>query len=691
MSNRVSVIITADDQATAVLERFASNAQGMIGGAIGIGLGFAKKGFDGFMGAVNKASDTVTDNIMAVGSLASVMGSAYDTADKLNNKITKGLAEQAASLPGTTDDYVTVYRTISDDVADMSKELNKGKFNAGQFEKQVVNLSSKFTALKGSAGIGETTAALQALLGGRDVKKLGKLKFFRERNPMLTKNLGKMEEKEGKSLADMGKGQRLQVILKALDMTLTDDTIARMSKTFDAIKQTFLTKMFDPNVGMFGLLRDVDSNLENGMQTAFGGLTEALDSVIGENGILISFGKLMSALGLNMGDPMVMLRDGAQSFARWMNDIANWMQSLTGIVEAGGDGKQVAIANLIKGAMKIPEFIGRGAAQLVNGISAALLNLGTWQGAAQVGGLLLMAMGRGLTAFITSLSPQSWFIGSLAVVGMILVPAATAFVATFMMAAISAIAGTFTGIPVLMIAAAGLAAVSIGMLIVQNFSTITAAVGNFLSWVGGSVSNLLNQAIAWISQNAIQAGLLIGAIVTGNFGVIGTLFQRFFGGVTTNTGLKLQELAVQAITWITNLVTGIGTAIQSFFSSIPGKLQGMLSSIQIPGMGGSAPASSGTMTNHASGLIPGGMGGLLGAAMREARAMPAGAQLAMANTSEMILNRRQQGRLAGAGGGSFSPNIVVNASPGMDTEGLANMVMQRINEAFHQYEQGFLS
>lgn len=703
--NRVEVLITCKDEGTPVLQRFAKDADKLVGGVVGLAFGAASAAVGGFMKAVNEASDTVTDNIMAVGSLASVMGSTFDVADKLNNKITKGLAEQAAALPGTTDDYVRVYRTISDDVADMSKELNGGKFSAEKFEKQVVQLTSKFTALKGSASIAETIQGLQAVLGGRSIKGLQKLKFYRERNPMLAKNLGKAAEEiaPGSDLNEMNKGTRLKVIMRALDLTLTDDTIKRMSSTFDAIKQTFLTKLWDPNIGMFGLLRDVDNNLENGMQTAFGAITEALDSVIGEKGVLTTLGGLLVALGLDAGDPMVRLRNGMLAFAGWMKDLSGWFQKLTNIINSGGNGREIVVSELLK----IPEKIGAWLASMVN---AAVSGIGgSGNNVAQIATMAARIIGAifsGIDTFLRNLSPQSY----LAIAAGLLAAGLIPIFGTIIAPILGAIGLATAGVPVLLVIGAAAALIGIASLIAQNWQAIVKTVGDFCNWLGAGIQGFFVQLAAWIMANLAQVSAIVLAVMTGNFTLAGSLFANFFGGFTNNVASALGGLLVQAVTWLKNFVTGIATAISSFFSNLGSQISGGLQQAAgaalsaVPGVGGAMSIAGGAasmigsvMGGGATGYLPGtGLGGLLAAAMQESRKMPAGSQLMLANSSEAILTGGQQAALMGGGGsaggrGAFSPQITIAAAPGMDVNALADAVMQRISDAYRQYEMGFLT
>lgn len=705
--NRVEVLITAIDQATPVLQRLGRDISG---GMLSFGFDLASKAVNGFMSAVEKASQATTDNIMAVGSLASVMGQSYEIADKLNNKITKGLAEQAAALPGSTDDYVTVYRTISDDVAGMSKELNGGKFSAQKFEGQVVKLTSKFTALKGAASIGEVTQGLQALLGGRKISQLNKLKFFRERNPVLKKNLEKLVELQGQDLNEMNGGQRLEVILKALDMTLTDDTIKRMTATFDAIKQTFLTKMFDPNIGMFGLLRDVDGNLENGMQTAFEGITKALDSVIGEKGVLTELGKLMSALGIDFGDPMVHLRDGMLGFAALMNRVAGFFRNLT----SGKFSKNQIFEQLLQA----PSMVGKWLAGIVNNLFKNLQGV-DFGAIAGVGVQIIGSILQGIGTFFTSIDPNTLATaaGGLAIASQIF-----PIVGTLIAAIVGTVGLIFSGVPALLLIGAGLATASLVQTIPQLWGAITTIIGSFFNglWISLSTEAMYWLTVVKVSISQMWAGIrsAISGWTGGTTQSIGTLFSQAVAFVQAKVG--------ETIAWVgqavNNLVEGIKSAILNLFNSIQSAVQNAISSIQLPSIGdiggaamgaasGAANMVGGAVSNVMGGAATGympdsGLGGLLNAAMTEARKMPSGANLMMANTSEAILNRGQQGAMAGAlsgmggamppsvsvgkSGGTFAPQISIHPTPGMDINALADAVMQKIDALYRQYEQGFL-
>jgi hypothetical protein len=699
--NRVEVVITATDQATPVLENLGRTAQGIGSGLISAGFDLASKAVGGFMSAVEKASDATTDNIMAVGSLASVMGSSYEIADKLNNKITKGLAQQAAALPGSTDDYVTVFRTVSDDVAGMSKELNGGKFSAQKFEGEVVKLTSKFTALKGSASIGEVTQGLQALLGGRKINQLNKLKFFRERNPVLKKNLEQLTKLAGQDLNEMNGGKRLEVILKALDMTLTDDTIAKMSATFDAVRQTFLTKLFDPSIGMFGLLRDVDGNLENGMQTAFGAITEALDSVIGEKGILMAFAGMMGALGFKGVDPMVVLRDGMLGFASFMRGIAGFFNRVKDLAHFNPGMAQDL---LLSAPAKILAWLGGMISNVANGlrttnfagmanslmpIISGVLSRIDW---ASFGGSLGELIASALIAVQNFLINFNWG-GLLVIIGQLAI------------GLIQSIAGSLGATSAMMEAQWWAVVGQIGGLITTfigetwtvmafSFQQVMTQIGMFFTSLVSQVGMFALQALAFIVGGPL-AGWVMGMTST-HSNLFNQIVAFFQGGA--------QQMLASAMAAVQGFVSGVTSAISSFFSSIQSAISSALGQAQAAvGSGGAMSAAAGSvaagaaaMGGAATGFLPGtGLGGLLNAAMSEARAMPSGARLMMANSSEAILNRGQQGAMAGAlaggGGAMFAPQISVQAGPGMDVEALAAAVMGKIEGAWSEYQRGFLA
>jgi hypothetical protein len=101
------------------------------------------------------------------------------------------------------------------------------------------------------------------------------------------------------------------------------------------------------------------------------------------------------------------------------------------------------------------------------------------------------------------------------------------------------------------------------------------------------------------------------------------------------------------------------------------------------------PSFEGYIPNAASGFM-----GLLSAAARERRAMPAGANLLVANTSETVLTREQAGAVGGAlsskgGGNTFNISMTVNGA-GESPDTLAQRVVNLLQIQLDEHLQGSL-
>ncbi|NJN88902.1 MAG: hypothetical protein HC878_00005 [Leptolyngbyaceae cyanobacterium SL_5_14] len=121
------------------------------------------------------------------------------------------------------------------------------------------------------------------------------------------------------------------------------------------------------------------------------------------------------------------------------------------------------------------------------------------------------------------------------------------------------------------------------------------------------------------------------------------------------------------------------------------------------GAGASAGALIGARVfgSRAEGQIPNASGGfinnLMSAVSREAGAMPSGARVVIANSSEAILNRAQQSALGGMMRGSTIPanlsigNINLANSPGMTPEQQANQVLMILAQKYAQFRESQMS
>lgn len=719
-SNRISVELDAKDGLTPILDRMLDKIRegtmqgSLLGKAFESAFDMGSKAIGGFIKSLDDASEATINNIKSVGGLATAIGTSFDETDKLNNKIIKGLAEQAAVLPGNTDDYVKFYRGVSDGVAAASKEINGGVFSAEAFQKQITQVSSKFTVLGGKLTASQNIKAFESVMGGRSIKQLEKLEYFMT-NPALMAGIKTTLNTDfgGKDISKLTQGARLQVAMKALDVALTDDTVKRLSNTLDAYKESMLSQLFDPTVGLFGWLRDVDDNLENGTQTAYQGMTDFVGSIIGDKGVLTAIGDVLKALGFKFVDPMAQIRFYSMRAANFFNAIAANLREIAkfGRLDEGVKTIQswfvdapIAVAswalrnirelmNLIRQS-NFGEKVGKFLATMINGLAE---NLASGDGGilgeliktvGYVGITLVKAVGSALVALLQNLSPESLVAigalvalptiigGMMSAIGTLLLGPILGGITTVILylgtMLISSIGGVF--------AAVGAAIVAAGPVLVIAAVASIALLGFTIAKHWGEISQIAGDIFNNIGQMFVGWGQIILGILAFNRPLIIDGIKSIGSGLMGLVNKARDAIAV---------LTGGTTTGQAFADNQAAQQEARYQ----------AALAKKTASNFA-GFIPStGIGGLLDAVLRESAAMPSGSNVTIANSSEAVLTTGQQATLAGAIGGrgrnaiggAFSPTINVYGSQGQDVGQLANMVMAAIQEQFNDYSAGMLA
>lgn len=665
--NRIEVVLDGKDNLTGtirnavfqagLLERGLSAAFSAIQGAVGAAVG-----------AFKEASAAQLDTLKSVSGLQNVFSLGYDQAEALNLEITEMLAKLAAPLPGTTDDYLKLFRQISDDVAIANKELNGGTVNLEQYKDQIGEITSKWTILGQGLTVFQRNNALRGILSGDSLKQLRKLEFF-EANPQVMKALEQAQELADKPLQKMNRGERLQVLLDALDVAMTDDTLKRMTGTLDAQVQTFMSTLFDPTTGIFGFQRDLDRS-QKGVQSAFTGIAEAIAALLAPDGLFFAIGDLLGELGFKMGDPMMALRNAGLFWAERIQTLADALRGGASVLKKMGRLDELFSEDLAQWinetSVTFAKKLEAGIPALVAGIDRAVVLIGksilftlqniNW-------GAIFSSIGRALQNIPWNYDAmRTYLMGFAAIVGAGLAKAGVVAIAAQLAPAIALM---FNPLVAAMVIGGGL--------------LVAAYAENWDDVVYGFTSNM---------------GELWG-MITSYFGVIRAVIQSFFLDIK----LKWLEFKNSLPGWIqpiadaarsflqaianaiTNLIPG-GGLVQGAVGAIGSMLGGGTPDAAVPSAGAAAP-------NAAEGF-PGIMGGLF----NELRQMPSGAKPVIANSSEAILNRQQQtalmGGLSNRGAGIQIGSISINTQA-TDAEGIARDVMRAIEDEYRRYEQSRLS
>jgi hypothetical protein len=650
-ANRVIVVLDSQDNVSPAVDQIAARIRGLFGagsggfgGILNQGFQLARRGVDAFIGAIQSASESQSDMVKSVGSLATVLGKPFEMAQDLNQQITEGLARYAAALPGNTDSYVKLFRLVSDDVAMMNAEMNGGAVNIEQYKEQVTELTAKFRALGDGLTESQIGASLQGLLAGRSLASLQRLAFF-QRNPALRNALeGQLN---GRNLKELSGGERLDVILKSLNVALSDDTVARLTGTVDSTIQGFLTKLFDPTVGYFGLLRDLDRSTQ-GVQSAFNEINKVIISVIGDNGVLMAVVNLLRSMGIEFGDPMVALRDAANFFNEKIVQVTNFLNETAALTDPSAIQDELT---------RLPgEFYG-WVSGFVDFISDGLANLDLAASANQLVAITMkniqnidyFQLGQSIANALSSIFYSIVNFAANLDVGQVAL-----FVGQTAVKSVQLIAGILAG-----------------FFDPRNFQRLNFRgrdrIVNALSGLSTVAGNFINSMSQMLTS-------------------VGDGLMRAFQFITDPIG-SIIRFTIENVNRIYTLVSDLFRSIQTRVSSLLG-----IANPAQTGFAGVATFAANAIPNRAAGQIPSFLAGIL----NEARAMPSGARPVIANTSEAILNRAQQAALGRAiapsqsGGFVFSGtlNIVTQAT---DAQGIAREVMGAIASEYRAYRQSVLT
>jgi hypothetical protein len=416
-NNRVTIVLDAKDLASDKINKLLGGINNQLGnvgtqtraGAFQgqlMGMAFDKAfdlavgGAKAFMTALENADEVVQDAIKASAGLAAGSGLAFGEAEKLNKQVTTAMEKSAAALPGVTSEFISFGNMISDSVADSSKAMNGGVFDAEKYAKSLTDITEAAMVLKGkNFSTANAAKAIEKMTSGASIAALKKYAFFQQ-NPAIL--LAYEKALRGRDTKSMNKGELLKATTEALQRAMPPEALAKMKGTIDAQVQTFMTKLFGTYEGIFSLNRDTDK-IKAGDQTAQASIAKFAEAVFGDGGLTDSLGKLLGKLGLS-ADPVKMLVQGVDNLTLFVRDFTKFTDKLSnvggldlaGAVDAGYAKANQFVKNINWDA------VGFQAGRLITKIAIQLIKLGfsmPFQQAA-MGRELIFGVAKGLIAGI---------------------------------------------------------------------------------------------------------------------------------------------------------------------------------------------------------------------------------------------------------------------------------------------------
>lgn len=667
-NNNVVINIRANDEASVVIRNLNSQLDNgltkslgratlganLMTGAITAGLQAVGNLASKSISLFKEAATTQTSIISTAGNVMKLTGLNFKQATSFVEDFQSEMAKVAATLPGMASEFADFGRGILDDVLPAFTGLD-GKLDSIERKaalSSVKDLSTYGTLLAKSAGMDATAASSQAaffLSGTRSMNQLKKLDLY-EKNTTFRNELERILN--GRDPKDLSKEERFKAFLQAA--RLDPEVLKGLSESVEGVFGLVNDKIFGLETGIFGFMRDLDSQTE-GKQTALSSINQSLLALFGPGGLFENLDISLRKLGISLGDPMLALKNGADSFTRNIknineffkdfndtNDISFLKSNLSSIFNLEGLGNKLAaftnrgldfLGTLDWGS--VFGFVGTKLAELFNEIFRFIIKLDF----VKIGDVILKALGGlfiGLGKFLSNLDWGALLLTLGKLIGYALLGVATAMLVAPIVASIGtlglAIAGLITGI------------VSI---VAANWEDLSNSIKSFT----GKISQFWDNVETHIENFFVE--------IIKRIPVIGEVVAK---AEAKNPGLLKQS---------------IGNSLNTFGSAL------RFGARLIPGFGSLIP-------NSADGRVD----GLIAAAIREGKASPPGSGLVVANTSEAILNRQQQSALVnslgrrGAGLSIGSINIHTQAT---DAKGIARDVMRAIVSEYNNFSQGYIT
>ena len=678
----LSLIIQAVDKASGTIGKVGSGLRGLGGDAKtaqagtsglsdSIAFGMVKAqaaialvqvGVGKLQGMLQEASTIELENLSTATGLEEMIGD-FGKATEFVDGLNTALAKSAAALPGATAEYASLARTITDDVAVAFKDAN-GKINdMPGFQKTVESMATSYSAMAATTpGVSNQDMQnfmIKALGGTSSQAELNQLDALQKNAPLRTRLEAAMEKEGVTDLKELDADKRIKLMEEVGRKVITPQFLAQSQNTVEGLTQSFISSVFDPMGGVFGVMKDLEPDVK-GQQTAFEAFKVSLKLVIGPGGLFEQIGGVFGAVtGIDANSPMEALRGGFLWVNGYLTQINKGLEYVRGLL-----GKQSPAEILQKfGGMLQGSLsnIGEKAAQFVNGmfgsffsnLDGLLSSIDYGQAVKQIGSGVVFVVGQ-IGSFLANLDPQVYAAIAFGLLAVAAITAIAGFAATLVVGFLAAT----VGLPGLLVVAAGFAIGALAKAIIDNWGEIQA----ILSEMFGS--------LAAAFQGSIDLAI----------------------GIATGDGAKIQQALRELFTGVTSWLT---QAQDTWAELTGGKTSGQDQADDVEQRSMEKLYAAQNAQERWRGQIPTAAGGFLPAINSEIRNMPANASPVIANSSEFILRPEQMSRLmqgaasVGGGSGTFAPQITIQGIT--DPEGVAKEVLRYLEVFFSEFQAGALA
>lgn len=367
-STIVSSILKANI-ATSLATGLVGGIGGAIGGSVNALRGIASTILGDITGGIRQ---TITENNLtaqvqrgmsaeqeAIGGASAIQakgGLTFEQGRATFESTRRELAKLAATLPGTTEQYLSIYAGIQDELVESFRGIDR-KLDPAElknFQKNAIEISKDAGILSDAAGLNPNFARMglaRALNGTSSFAQLRQLQYFQDQPQIVDEMVRLAKLKNANELSELDAQSRALVVQQAQAKFVTPERVEAAKASLDSTFQGAKDSLFGMQ-GSLSIQRDL-----GGGENVYKSVSAAVKSLIGEGGFLSELGTQATAAGLKAGDPMVALKNTIDSINGALKEATAGMQTFfqtdlgRGLVET---------FNQVQSAVgAIPEFIGQ--------------------------------------------------------------------------------------------------------------------------------------------------------------------------------------------------------------------------------------------------------------------------------------------------------------------------------------------
>lgn len=323
MPNNVVVSISAQDSATSVISGLSNTIEGatlkaqVLSQAIFTSL---SSGLSAIGGKIKEASDIQLDAINAASTYSALTNRTFSDSTKVFALLNDQISKIATALPGSTEQYKQLASGIEASLLPAFVNA-KGVLNEGDFVKGLTEITRGMGFLGAASQIAARDVAnfTSKFLNGATIAELKSLSFA-EKNPAFISLVERRLDATGKTLEQLTVKERAEILKAVQNKLINKDTIKAASESVSGLTESFKDKLFNPAIGVFGLLREIDKKTGE-KQSVLSAFNDTLKALIGDGGLFETISKTLGLFGFKDDSIIRAFRDGILSFNAWINSL----------------------------------------------------------------------------------------------------------------------------------------------------------------------------------------------------------------------------------------------------------------------------------------------------------------------------------------------------------------------------------